>query len=245
MAEPLEWMAIAEGAYLVGEGVVALGEITGLIGAAAETAAVTTTVAEVAAGTTLVAETVGGTAAVATGLDAVGGAALGASTIGATEAVVGTGLAGAIVIGASEVASTTAGAATFESIFASAATEVGMGSEGVTGAEVVQGASWAERVGSLASRAGTVGKSVATSAATAGAAGVTVAKASPYIYTGGDVASRVMSGEGVGEAIVNTAGDTTKLGAKAVSFSIEELFKDIDPSILFVAGSGAYLYFSN
>ena len=60
MAEPLEWMAIAEGAYLAGEGVVALGEMAGLIGAATETAAVTTTVAEVAAGSTLVAETVGG-----------------------------------------------------------------------------------------------------------------------------------------------------------------------------------------
>ena len=130
-------------------------------------------------------------------------------------------------------------------MFASAATEVGLASEGVAGAEVVQGASWAERVGSLASKAGSVGKSVATSAATVGGGTLAVAKASPYIYTGGDVASRVMSGEGVGEAIVNTAGDITKLGAKAVSFSIEELFKDIDPSILIVAGLGAYLYFSN
>ena len=54
-----------------------------------------------------------------------------------------------------------------------------------------------------------------------------------------------MTGEGVGEAIVNTAGDNTKLGAKAVSFSVEEIFKDIDPSILIVAGLAAYFYCSN
>ena len=101
------------------------------------------------------------------GLESVGGAALSASVIGVAEAA---GLTGATVIGASEVASSTAGAATFDSIFASAAGEVGLSSEGVAGAEVVQGASWAERAGSLASKAGTVG-----------AAGVSVAKASPYI----------------------------------------------------------------
>ena len=92
------------------------------------------------------------------------------------------------MIGASEVASSTAGAATFDSIFASAAAEVGLSSEGVAGAEV-QGASWAERAGSLASKAGAVGGGT-----------LAVAKASPYILTSGDVASRVMTGEGVGEA---------------------------------------------
>ena len=136
-----------------------------------------------------------------------------------------------MALGASEVAASTAGAATFDSMFASAAAEVALES----GPEVVaQGASWAERAGSLASKAGTVG-----------AAGVSVAKASPYILTGGDVASRVMSGEGVEEAIVNTAGDLTKIGAKAVSFSLQEFINDIDPSVLIVGGLAAYLYFSN
>ena len=93
--------------------------------------------------------------------------------------------------------------------------------------------------------AGTVGNSVATGAATVGRGTVAVVQASPYIYAGGDAASRVMSGEGVGEAIVSTAGDITKLGAKAVSFSIEELVNDIDPSLLIVGGLAAYLYFSN
>ena len=208
MAEPLEYLAI-------GEAIVFAGESLGLIGTAAE-------ITEGA----LIAESAIGASSVV-GLDAVGGAALAGSEIGTTEAIVGTGMA----LGASEVAASTAGAATFDSMFASAAAEVALES----GPEVVaQGASWAERAGSLASKAGTVG-----------AAGVTVAKASPYILTGGDVASRVMSGEGVGEAIVSTAGDITKLGAKAVSFSIEELLNDIDPSILIVAGLGAYLYFSN
>ena len=208
MAEPLEYLAI-------GEAIVFAGESLGLIGTAAE-------ITEGA----LIAESAIGASSVV-GLDTAASAALAASEIGTTEAIVGTGMA----LGASEVAASTAGAATFDSMFASAAAEVALES----GPEVVaQGASWAERAGSLASKAGTVG-----------AAGVTVAKASPYILTGGDVASRVMSGEGVGEAIVSTAGDITKLGAKAVSFSIEELLNDIDPSILIVAGLGAYLYFSN
>ena len=208
MAEPLEYLAI-------GEAIVFAGESLGLIGTAAE-------ISEGA----LIAESAIGASSVV-GLDTAASAALAASEIGTTEAIVGTGMA----LGATEVAASTAGAATFDSMFASAAAEVALES----GPEVVaQGASWAERAGSLASKAGTVG-----------AAGVTVAKASPYILTGGDVASRVMSGEGVGEAIVSTAGDITKLGAKAVSFSIEELLNDIDPSILIVAGLGAYLYFSN
>ena len=208
MAEPLEYLAI-------GEAIVFAGESLGLIG----------TAAEITEGAIITESAIGASSVV--GLDAVGGAALAASEIGTTEAIVGTGMA----LGASEVAASTAGAATFDSMFASAAAEVALES----GPEVVaQGASWAERAGSLASKAGTVG-----------AAGVSVAKASPYILTGGDVASRVMSGEGVGEAIVSTAGDITKLGAKAVSFSIEELLNDIDPSILIVAGLGAYLYFSN
>ena len=42
----------------------------------------------------------------------------------------------------------------------------------------------------------------------------------------------------MGEAIVNTAGVITKLGAKVVSFSIDEFSNDIDPSILTVAGFG-------
>ena len=194
MAEPLEYLAIGEGFILAGESF-------GLIGTAAE-------ITEGA----LITETALGASSVV-GLDAAASTALAASEIGTTEAIVGTGMA----LGASEVAASTAGAATFDSMFASAAAEVALES----GPEVVaQGASWAERAGSLASKAGTVG-----------AAGVTVAKASPYILTGGDVASRVMSGEGVGEAIVSTAGDITKLGAKAVSFSIEELFTNICPSI--------------
>ena len=208
MAEPLEYIAL-------GEAIVFTGESLGLIGTAAE-------ISEGA----LIAESAIGASSVV-GLDTAASAALAASEIGTTEAIVGTGMA----LGASEVAASTAGAATFDSMFASAAAEVALES----GPEVVaQGASWAERAGSLASKAGTVG-----------AAGVTVAKASPYILTGGDVASRVMSGEGVGEAIVSTAGDITKLGAKAVSFSIEELLSDIDPSLLIVGGLAAYLYFSN
>ena len=208
MAEPLEYLAI-------GEAIVFASESLGLIGTAAE-------ITEGA----LIAESAIGASSVV-GLDTAASAALAASEIGTTEAIVGTGMA----LGASEVAASTAGAATFDSMFASAAAEVALES----GPEVVaQGASWAERAGSLASKAGTVG-----------AAGVTVAKASPYILTGGDVASRVMSGEGVGEAIVSTAGDITKLGAKAVSFSIEELLNGIDPSILIVGGLAAYLYFSN
>ena len=208
MAEPLEYIALGEAIFFAGESL-------GLIGTAAE-------ISEGA----LIAESAIGASSVV-GLDAVGGAALAGSEIGTTEAIVGTGMA----LGASEVAASTAGAATFDSMFASAAAEVALES----GPEVVaQGASWAERAGSLASKAGTVG-----------AAGVSVAKASPYILTGGDVASRVMSGEGVGEAIVSTAGDITKLGAKAVSFSIEELLSDIDPSLLIVGGLAAYLYFSN
>ena len=208
MAEPLEYLAI-------GEAIVFAGESLGLIGTAAE-------ITEGA----LIAESAIGASSVV-GLDTAASAALAASEIGTTEAIVGTGMA----LGASEVAASTAGAATFDSMFASAAAEVALES----GPEVVaQGASWAERAGSLASKAGTVG-----------AAGVSVAKASPYILTGGDVASRVMSGEGVGEAIVSTAGDITKLGAKAVSFSIEELLNDIDPSVLIVGGLAAYFYFSN
>ena len=139
------------------------------------------------------------------GLDAVGGAALAGSEIGAAEAA---GLTGATVIGAAEVAASTA---TFDTMFASAAAEVGLSSEGVAGAEVAQSLSWAERAGSLASKAGTVGKSVASGAATVGGGTVAVVKASPYIYAGGDAASRVMAGEEVDKAIVNTAGDLTKL----------------------------------
>ena len=199
----------------IGEAIVFAGESLGLIG----------TAAEITEGAIITESALGASSVV--GLDAAASTALAASEIGTTEAIVGTGMA----LGASEVAASTAGAATFDSMFASAAAEVALES----GPEVVaQGASWAERAGSLASKAGTVG-----------AAGGTVAKASPYILTGGDVASRVMSGEGVGEAIVSTAGDITKLGAKAVSFSIEELLNDIDPSLLIVGGLAAYLYFSN
>ena len=208
MAEPLEYLAI-------GEAIVFAGESLGLIGTAAE-------ITEGA----LIAESAIGASSVV-GLDTAASAALAASEIGTTEAIVGTGMA----LGATEVAASTAGAATFDSMFASAAAEVALES----GPEVVaQGASWAERAGSLASKAGTVG-----------AAGVTVAKASPYILTGGDVASRVMSGEGVEEAIVNTAGDLTKIGAKAVGWSLEQFLNDIDPSVLIVGGLAAYFYFSN
>ena len=208
MAEPLEYLAI-------GEAIVFAGESLGLIG----------TAAEITEGAIITESALGASSVV--GLDAAASTALAASEIGTTEAIVGTGMA----LGASEVAASTAGAATFDSMFASAAAEVALESSPEV---VAQGASWAERAGSLASKAGTVG-----------AAGVTVAKASPYILTGGDVASRVMIGEGVGEAIVSTAGDITKLGAKAVSFSIEELLNDIDPSLLIVGGLAAYIYFSN
>ena len=208
MAEPLEYLAL-------GEAVVFAGESLGLIG----------TAAELAEGAIITESAIGASSVV--GLDVAASTALAASEIGTTEAIVGTGMA----LGATEVAASTAGAATFDSMFASAAAEVALES----GPEVVaQGASWAERAGSLASKAGTVG-----------AAGVTVAKASPYILTGGDVASRVMSGEGVEEAIVNTAGDLTKIGAKAVSFSLQEFINDIDPSVLIVGGLAAYFYFSN
>ena len=135
MAEPLEYIAL-------GEAIIFAGESLGLIG----------TAAELTEGVLLTESAIGASSVV--GLESVGGAALGASEIGVAEAA---GLTGATVIGASEVASSTAGAATFDSIFASAAAEVGLSSEGVAGAEVVQGVSWAERAGSLASKAGTVG----------------------------------------------------------------------------------------
>ena len=223
MAEPLEYLAI-------GEAIVFAGESLGLIG----------TAAELTEGAIITESAIGASSVV--GLDAVGGAALAGSEIGAAEAA---GLTGATVIGAGEVAASTAGATTLDSIFASAAAEVGLSSEGVAGAEVAQSLSWAERAGSLASKAGTVGKSVASGAATLGGGTVAVVKASPYIYAGGDAASRVMAGEGIDEAIVNTAGDLTKLGAKAAGWSLEQFLNDIDPSVLIVGGLAAYFYFSN
>ena len=47
------------------------------------------------------------------------------------------------------------------------------------------------------------------------------------MYAGGDVDSRVMSGEGIGEAIVHTAGDITELGISATTASIEQILEDI------------------
>ena len=220
MAEPLEYLAI-------GEAIVFAGESLGLIG----------TAAELTEGAIITESAIGASSVV--GLDAVGGAALAGSEIGAAEAA---GLTGATVIGAAEVAASTA---TFDTMFASAAAEVGLSSEGVAGAEVAQSLSWAERAGSLASKAGTVGKSVASGAATVGGGTVAVVKASPYIYAGGDAASRVMAGEGVDEAIVNSAGDLAKLGAKAAGWSLEQFLNDIDPSVLIVGGLAAYFYFSN
>ena len=220
MAEPVEWIAIAEGVALAGEAL-------GIFGGAAEVAAGATAVAE----TALIAETaVGASSALA--LDAVGGAALGASA--ATEAAMGTGLATAAVIG-SEAAATTAGDATVDTIFASAAAEVGLASEGVVGAEVAQTATWAERAGSLATKVGTTAGKV-------GVGTVATVKASPYIYGAGDVGYRVMTGEGVDEAVVKTAGDIAKLGAKAAGFGLEQFLEDIDPSILIMVGFGAYYY---
>ena len=70
-------------------------------------------------------------------------------------------------------------------------------------------------------------------------------QASPYIYAGGDAASRVMAGEGIDEAIVNTAGDLAKVGAKAAGWSLEQFLNDIYPSVLIVGGLAAYFYFSN
>ena len=108
------------------------------------------------------------------------------------------------MIGASEAAASTAGAVTVDSIFASAAAEVGLASEGVVGAEVAQAATWAERVGSLASKVGTGAKTAATTAGKVGVGTVATVKAAPYIYGAGDVGYRVMTGEGVDEAVVNT-----------------------------------------
>jgi len=51
-----------------------------------------------------------------------------------------------------------------------------------------------------------------------------------------------MTGEGVDEAVVNTAGDIAKLGAKAAGWGLEQFLKDIDPSILIMVGFGAYYY---
>ena len=220
MAEPLEYLAI-------GEAIVFAGESLGLIG----------TAAEITEGAIITESALGASSVV--GLDAVGGAALVGSEIGAAEAA---GLTGATVIGAAEVAASTA---TFDTMFASAAAEVGLSSEGVAGAEVAQSLSWAERAGSLASKAGSAGKTALGAATTVGSGTVAVVQASPYIYAGGDAASRVMAGEGIDEAIVNTAGDITKIGAKAVSFSLQEFINDIDPSVLIVGGLAAYFYFSN
>ena len=224
MAEPLGWIAIAEGAARAGEAL-------GVLGGAAE----------VGAGTGLVAEAVAGGSAAAVGMDAVGGAALGASSIGAAEATLGTGLATAAVIG-SEAAASSAGAATFDTIFASAAAEAGLASEGVVGAEVAQSATWAERAGSLATKVGTGAKTVATTAGKVSVGTVATVKAAPYVYGAGDVGYRVMTGEGVDEAVVNTAGDIAKLGAKAAGFGLEQFLEDIDPSILIMVGFGAYYY---
>ena len=157
MAKPLEYLAIGEAIFFAGESL-------GLIGTTAEL------ITELAPG-----------ASSGVGLDTAAASALAGSEIGAAEAA---GLTGATVIGAAEVAASTA---TFDTMFASAAAEVGLSSEGVAGAEVAQSLSWAERAGSLASKAGTVGKSVATGAATVGSGTVAVVQASPYIYAGSDV----------------------------------------------------------
>ena len=77
MAEPVEWIAIAEGVALAGEAL-------GVFGGVAEVAAGVTAVAETAL---IAASAVGASSVLA--LDAVGGAALGVST--ATEAAMGTG----------------------------------------------------------------------------------------------------------------------------------------------------------
>ena len=110
------------------------------------------------------------------------------------------------------------------------------------GAEVAQSVTWAERVGSLASKVGTGAKTAATTAGTVGVGTVATVKAAPYIYGAGDVGYRVMTGEGVDEAVVNTAGDIAKLGAKAAGWGLEQFLKDIDPSILIVVGFGAYYF---
>ena len=83
---------------------------------------------------------------------------------------------------------------------------------------------------------------VGTTAGTVGAGTVATVKAAPYVYGAGDVGYRVMTGEGVDEAVVNTAGDIAKLGAKAAGFGLEQFLEDIDPSILIMVGFGAYYF---
>ena len=83
---------------------------------------------------------------------------------------------------------------------------------------MAQTATWAERVGSLASKVGTTAGKV-------GVGTVATVKAAPYVYGAGDVGYRVMTGEGVDEAVVNTAGDIAKLGAKAAGWGLEQFLK--------------------
>ena len=101
----------------------------------------------------------------------------------------------------------------------------GLTTVGVVGAQVSEGSSLVETATSIASKipsAGTVGKTVVGG------------------YATGNIASRLMSGDDPGEALVGTAGDLAKILAKGTGYTIEELLKNIDPSILVLAGAGTY-----
>ena len=223
MAEPIEWALAGEAVVLGGYALEGLG----LIGTAAEAGA--------AGGLAL--ETASAGAGSIAALDAIGGTALVASeTVGASEAAAGLGAAALAANTLTEVG----GAATVESFFQAAAAEVaadaaiptataseGLTTVGVVGAQVGESASLVESATSIASKIPSAGTVLKTGAAT---------------YATGDSASRVFSGESTGEALVGTVGDLTKIVATGASKGIEEIINDEDPSILLVAGLGAYLF---
>ena len=259
--EPISATAVIGTAAVMGA------ETLGIIGTAAEVVGTAAAVTEVVGGTAAV----GGSVASVIAADAVGGAALGAATVAGGEAVVGTGVAAGVGAAATTglVAGLTAGetaaggaagaaaaGAGFEGIFTAAAGEVvkdaviptiatsgpGLSTVGVVGAEVAQGTSWVAKAGSLVTKVGTGAKTIAATVGTVSAGTAATVTAAPYVYGVGDVGYRVMTGEGVDEAVVNTAGDIAKLGAKAAGWGLEQFLKDIDPSILIVVGFGAYYF---
>ena len=103
----------------------------------------------------------------------------------------------------------------------------GLTTVGVVGPQVGESTSLVETATSIASTipsAGTVGKTVVGG------------------YAIGNIASRLMSGDSPGDALAKTAGDLGKILAKGTGYTIEELLNNIDPSILVLAGVGAYFY---
>ena len=208
MAEPLEYIAVAEALTFGAEALEGLG----VIGAAAEAGAGGLALETAGAGA-LTLETASAGAGSLVALDAIG-----TTGLVATETIVGSEAAG-LGAAALEVATDAA----IPTVVASE----GLTTAGVVGVEVSEGSSLLETAGSLASKipsAGTVGKTVVGG------------------YATGDIASRLMSGDDVGEALVGTAGDLAKILAKGTGYTIEELLKNIDPSILVLAGVGAYFY---